>query len=482
MRFSKYIWNLYKESEIGKNEIALFKSKDIDKLSEKFNFEIESEIKGDDGIETFNLYEDAKDELKSKSISDYYEARELFDSLVIENIKDEKENDFLEFIAAFSTALHHFFPDFFLPFYYTRNDYPQFIELCNSFGISLPENPPRKDWVKRTWFYFDVCERLHEFRRKIGIESLEFPAFMYYFGIHTLKRQEEQDLPKPSKAYFVGGSKSDSVFLDNADITSTNTWGAGNLNIKKGDIVLMYCLSPRSSLHSIWRATEDSFINPFDYYYYRVKIGFPKKIPAITLQEFKDNIVFKDNSTVRGNMQGLNGRSITVKEYHELFKLIEQKEKSTNDLPKLPKYKREIDHIENERDVEIHLIEPLLKDLNFEEKDWIRQFPLRMGRTTKYYPDYAILAKTTKGNEKAKYILEAKYSINSEKQLTDAFQQARSYALRLQSEKLILADRDYIWLYERKNGSFQQNPILKSHWNELIDSDNLYELKEKLPK
>lgn len=483
MRFSKYIWNLYKESEIGKNEITFFKSKDIHKLSDNFKFEIKFEFEEESGaIDFFQIYDEVNDKLHEKTIIDLSEARQLFKESIIEFIKDDKYNVFLEYIEAFSTALHHNFPDFFLPFYYNREDYPQFLNLCNNFGINLPDNPPRNDWIKRTWFYFDVCEQLHEFRSKVGIESLEFPAFMYYFGLRTLEEQEEQDLPKPSKAYFIGGGKSDSDFLDNVNDESTNTWGAGNLKIKKGDIILMYCLSPRSNFHSIWRATEDSFINPFDYYYYRVKIGFPKKIPLISLQEFKDNQILKNNSTVRGNMQGLNGRAINVNEYAELFRLIEQKEKQTSALPKLPKYHRNIDYIENERDVEIHLIEPLLKDLNFKENDWIRQFPLRMGRKTKYYPDYAILAKTTKGNESAKYILEAKYSINSDKQLVDAFQQARSYALRLQSEKLILADRDYVWLYERKNGAFQQSPVFKMHWNDLKDSDNLYELKEKLSK
>ena len=92
------------------------------------------------------------------------------------------------------------------------------------------------------------------------------------------------------------------------------------------------------------------------------------------------------------------------------------------------------------------------------------------------------MATITKGKEKAKIILEAKYSINSDKQLDDAFFQARSYGLRLQSKKTILAERDFVWLYEKINGDFDQNPTLKFHWNNLIDSDNLCKLKEKLRK
>ncbi|NCU33692.1 MAG: restriction endonuclease subunit R, partial [Candidatus Moranbacteria bacterium] len=157
-----------------------------------------------------------------------------------------------------------------------------------------------------------------------------------------------------------------------------------------------------------------------------------------------------------------------------------KKGQNTDLLPKLPVYDREIEHIENEGDVEQQLIEPLLKDLGFNESDWIRQLPLRMGRQTKYYPDYAIKANALRGKEKAQIVLEAKYSINSDKQLQEAFDQSRSYGLRLQAEKIILVDRDFVWVYGRTDGDFNSIPILKMHWNELTDSDRLFKLKALL--
>ncbi|MCF8302803.1 MAG: hypothetical protein K9I94_05950 [Bacteroidales bacterium] len=82
--------------------------------------------------------------------------------------------------------------------------------------------------------------------------------------------------------------------------------------------------------------------------------------------------------------------------------------------------------------------------------------------------------------EKARIVLEAKYSINSEKDLQEAFDQARSYGLRLQSEKIVLADRDFVWVYGKANGDFHSDPVLKLHWNELTGSDKLYELRNAL--
>jgi len=64
--------------------------------------------------------------------------------------------------------------------------------------------------------------------------------------------------------------------------------------------------------------------------------------------------------------------------------------------------------------------------------------------------------------------------------LEDTFLQARSYALRLKSLKIILADRDFIWLFEKHKDDFKLDTALKFHWNDLTNSDNLYLLKSKL--
>ena len=96
---------------------------------------------------------------------------------------------------------------------------------------------------------------------------------------------------------------------------------------------------------------------------------------------------------------------------------------------------------------------------------------VRMGRGVKYYPDYAIYFNEKKANERAKYILEAKYSINNEKQLKSAFYQAQSYALRLQSVAFIIADREYVWLFKTENHF--PAPLVKFHWNELQIQDNI---------
>jgi hypothetical protein len=492
MIFTEYIWGLYKNSEKGRNELFKFGKENIDHLSSRFDFELLVGYRDENGkLDHFYPYKELFEELENCTASNFKEVKNIFEKIVISPIvedKQERYNIFFEFIGAYSTALFHRFPDYFLPFYFTRDNYSDFLLLCENFGIRLPPNPKRNSQEQRIWFYFELCEALHQFRARHNIPADEFPAFLYFFGIESLEKLEETELPKPSRVYFLGagggfaGEKDnpDFEFLDNSDNVSTNTWGAGGLNIKKGDLVLMYCLSPRKYIHSIWRAIDDSFIDPFSYYYYGVKVGYPQKIEHITFHELRRNSIFKENPTVKAHMQGLNGKALTTVEFSELFSMIEAKGQLTNDLPKLPVYERVGYDIENERDVEIQLIEPLLNDLGFKKTDWIRQLPIRMGRQTKYYPDYAIMPKSINGIDKAKIVLEAKYSINSDKQLKDAFMQARSYGLRLQSGIIIIADRDFVWLFEKQNGDFELDPVLKLHWNELMDSDMLYKLKIKL--
>ena len=128
-------------------------------------------------------------------------------------------------------------------------------------------------------------------------------------------------MPKPSKACFLGANKGDFEFLDNATDESVNCWGAGNLSLKKGDIALLYCLAPRSNLHSIWRVLDDSFINPFSFYYYAVRVGFPVKSSTITLNELKKDSVLGTTSVVKSNMQGMNGKPFSSKAYQKILKM-----------------------------------------------------------------------------------------------------------------------------------------------------------------
>ena len=43
-----------------------------------------------------------------------------------------------------------------------------------------------------------------------------------------------------------------------------------------------------------------------------------------------------------------------------------------------------------------------------------------------------------------------------------------------------LADKDFIWVFDKTKDDFHSCANLKMHWNELSDANNLNKLKEKL--
>ena len=112
-------------------------------------------------------------------------------------------------------------------------------------------------------------------------------------------------------------------------------------------------------------------------------------------------------------MQGINGRNIPKKYYDHLLALLEKKGQDISLLPKLENDNIELLELTNERDVEVHLLEPLLIKIGYQENDWMRQMKLRMGRGDRVYPDYVIFPNDERNNESGYWIWEAKYTISS---------------------------------------------------------------------
>ena len=501
MDFTPYIWQLYHESEHGKKHIQLFRDKEVKALSKALGFPYlfypdEHNVKKLGAKkESINVYRQVYDYALAYLINDAQQARDFFNSMVVKGyfavqfpLADESGNlpfylnqnnyeGFFNAMAPITLALHHAHPDYFLPFLYAFDQFHEFIRLCETFNIVLPSFPARNKHDNRVLYYMDFCETLHEFRQKKEIGTLEFSAFLYDFGFNMLSKKDEGSLPKPTRAWFMGSGPPDYAMLDEATKDTYVIYGAGSKHVKTGDIIVVYCTIKRKSIHSIWRAIGDSYINPFDKHYYLVPVKFPVHVKPITYRELKNNKIFQHNATVRGKMQGLNGRPINQHEYAELLRLQENKNMDISLIPRLPYYESNETPIENERDVEINMIDPLLKRLKLKETDWMRQLPLRMGRGIRYYPDYAVFANTKEGEETARHIIEAKYSITTDEQLHEAFIQARSYAYRLQARSIWLADRDFLWIFQRQKGRFPFSYSKRYSWKACTEPDTLHALK-----
>jgi len=495
MNFNKFIWNNFKESNKGRKLIEYFS---------QYNQNIETKTNKEAYLEIVNSLRYEKKDMTDEVINNHFDyiknfATGLHNDLMSNNIKPEinsfddfekvfdliasevdLENDKPKYffkvydIPYLSECLFFYCPDYCFPYYF-KFLYHTIVAIFNEFGIFLPPTPKKSDEYGRMLHYVELCRSLYEFRMKFGMDKYELPAFLYGFAVEVVKKYEIEDiLPEPRKAYFIGGGKKDKTidssgdfdYLDKANNTTITSWN-GNPETQPGDIIVMYCLTPRSYIHSIWRAVTPGSYDPFFYYYKTVYIGQPLFVKPISIDEMKNDEILSEMPLVRGNMQGINGRIIEKKYYDRILELLKQK---GDDLEKLPKLSDEfIQDVElkSEKDVEKFLLEPLLQKLGYSEIDWKRQLKLRMGRGDRVFPDYVIFPKEERNNESGYWIWEAKHTITNNKQLKEDFGQAKSYALRLKSKGLGLISKEGIWLSE---SNFDFEKIRFWSWKQISES------------
>lgn len=477
MKFNRYVWELYKESKAGKTAIDDFKSF------------IDVKKKSDDGDDESRIVEIFYSYFSQKTFQIEF-ADEIFDKWISEGIHvDEWEvlgqnadELWWEKIELISSILYFVFPEFFIPYVFPDN-FDQFKRICDGAYIALPEIPKKRYKRKRTLYYVEICKVLYEFRILHGLTPEELLAFIYDFIPNSLAENIEETtiITSPAKVWYVGGG--DFEFLDHAKSDEVCFWQS-NIDTRVGDIIIMYCWSPRSYIHSVWRAANDGYIDPFFYYYSITSISDPIKVPPITFREIKANEILSQSPIVKNNFQGVNGYPVPYKEYGEMLKLWAEKGMDISILPEIEPIRHLSDDVvlKDERDVEVYLLEPLLLKLDYKATDWIRQMPVRMGRGERFYPDYCLGAVSKRGEESAKLLFEAKYSIKNQKNLKDAYFQAKSYAIRLQARKFVLVSKEGLWVFETFRNSFELEKNVFYTWNDIENPDIFYRLMSQIGK
>jgi len=486
MEFNSYIWQLYRDSSEGSMAIDTYSNLLENVNKGQFKLTLATSPVNTSNLD-WELINSFIETYSSRIIKDLSEAENLFNevvSYIIEgggDINDEEEPvlvdaaDILYILPELSMAFNQCFPEYFFPYFF-RGHFYLFEEICEIFTITLPELPKKKHYDQRLAYYFELCRALYEFRKSSNLSPAELSAFLYSFAQNFISVAQDNVLPKPLKVWIVSGGinqNGDFEYLDGIDDHAVTSW-QGNIDTRRGDIVLVYCLSPRSYIHSIWRAKTDGYIDPFFYFYNQVWLCNPIKTTHITYDDLRNDPLLSQNSLVKCSMQGLNGRRFNYREYEAILSIMESK---GQDLSKLPRVEPvfEISDGKNllvdERDVEIYLVEPLLEKLGYENEDWTRQMTVRMGRGEKLYPDYAFFAQQNKGEEQARMVLETKYRIKTNKELFNAYSQAKSYALRLQSTAFVVAAIEGIWIFPLQKSGFEFETNLHKTWKEVYQPD-----------
>jgi len=532
MEFNGYIWSLYRESQAGKEALRKYScwtkefvirderiletpyvsTNDEEKVHEVDLVELVGKFASRHQISTieeasafyqntllldglsFDMPADAKydgdEEENENEVEDDKAGAKEVEASDDDSIEEESDSDLTEtdwtfwhdYVEAISLGLHLAHPDFFAPFLFRRK-FQSFQRISDQFGIPLPPVPGKGSKEARARYYGHINHALYEFRISCKFSSIELCAFLYDFSANCCDISAVNDLPLPAKVWLLSGGTWDYDTLDNATKeTVVPCWG-GNLATRTGDILLMYCVAPRSYIHSIWRAVADGFADPFSHYHGNVAVGCPIKTVPITFGELSRHELLSKKPEIRAKLQGAGGKPFTVPEYEAILEMMREKGQDLTEIPRIPLQEHMLDvDLLDERDVEIHLIEPLLTRLGYSENDWVRQLPVKMGRGERYYPDYAVGAKTKRGEERAKMLVESKFQLSAHRQFEDAYYQAKSYALRLQSKTFILGAREGIWIFQYHRDDFEIKRFAARTWVELTDPDIFHQVTTLIGK
>lgn len=507
MEFNGYIWDLYKKTDEGKKSLDFFSK--LDERIIKNESELKEFINNWAAVDTLGQYSDFAEnflnnlkttdksvkkvileEYEDDTLSSLEEAESLFRMLAGDpeeygdQVSDEEQNDMyrgmLSFIPDMSISLSCKYPKYFFPYFF----YPNFYllqRIFETFRIYFPPIPKKSNYKARFYYYLELNRSLHEYWSKLGLRTEEIASFLYGFAPNIIKQDDEAFDPKvqPKRAWFVGGginNNGDFDYLDKVTDSSFSFW-QGNKDTEVGDIVVMYCLSPRSYIHSIWRANKPGAIEPFRYFYGTISISNPTIVKPLSLAKIKKDKILSKMPLVKGNMQGINGRRIDKVYYDRIIDLLKIEGQNINILPDLPQEVESSFQVKNEKDVENQVLEPLLEALGFAASSWERQVTIKVGRSEKAIPDYLVGVTRKNNSVNADWVWEAKHSIANHSQLEKDFGQVVSYGRLTNAKGVSLVSKEGVWICSsEKSGSVKNADFFPS--SEVFKQKNLDLIKK----
>ena len=404
----------------------------------------------------------------------------LPESVPIPSMDKETLLIFCDNLVFFSVLAYAEAPNAYLPYFFPGL-YNVLTTIAELFEIVLPETPSQRNYRDRFQFYYALCSTFSAWRETQNWTSAELCAFLYDFAPKFAggTRWIWQVLPEPRAAFVVGASPDSNVRWQAADADAVFSC-QGNPDTQPGDLILMYQWAPKSAFTSVWSAVSPGFVDPLCRHYRCIYIGNPRRIPPLSYQMLKSDPFLEQLALVKTRMFGMNGTELKPSQYNALWDMMHR---NGEICPPLPPLTNHFDfacpnlEIQTEHDVERLLLEPLLARLGWTREHYVRQMPLRMGRGHSVYPDYVLLPQFTPNCEKAFWVVEAKKSIPSAKQLRIDCNQAASYAYRLDAAGLMLVAQEGIWLADRKDDFGQ---LQHYTWEQLQNSDVFSQVFSKI--
>lgn len=354
-----------------------------------------------------------------------------------------------------SMLLHALRPELFFPIDISLT-FAKFSAILEKLGIEVVVDAKSTEYEN----WMAISNAIFDWAGKQNLNPWQTWAAVYDLGPRLLPPPPSYPVRETPRVWVVATNDSDGEFaiIDAHGEENVGAW-AINKNAKRGDLALMYCVSPRSSLVSVYRVLEDSHFDPFGGWNgFRAEIGEKIAIPWISIGEMKRDSVFREWKLVKGNFQGLLHYEVPQEVWIQLVDRTRDADSVAGArLSALGKAAHGVRELRvsgetwSEKEVEDKIVLPLLERCGWKAETTIgRQVEMLIkvgsGKPQKVRADFVGYRKTLSSD--ACLVVEVKRRISSTKDLEFAALQAESYAGRLRCSKFAVASPEGIWVYK----------------------------------
>jgi hypothetical protein len=350
--------------------------------------------------------------------------------------------------------------------------------ICPELGIGLEKGVRRKS--REDYDLLNVG--LQTLSRRLWPDKEDRPLrllALVYWCIPEKTKERSAD-----QAIWLGMASAEQNVEDilEDEIGAETGWSA-SARVKEGDIYLMWCTSPRSSIRAIYRVMEDAVFDPTGgwkaHWVNMVKLA-DVNVPFARLNAHP---VTQKWGPVRRHFQGVVVEPVPPAVYETIREMIASDGEETEALPKF-KLAEEFEHgaVDSEATFEEDVILPLLKGMGFSCK---RQAPctFHVGTSTQRCRIDVLVVDP---RNRPVTLVETKRSLKTPEKLNAAYRQARSYAQQLNLWSFVLASSDGLRVFGRGRKSLEftspDAPVLKMSWGQVEREEPREALRQELIK
>lgn len=347
---------------------------------------------------------------------------------------------FKDNVTLISRVLNHYFSDRYL-FYRVSKLEEEIFTAFDFFSSAFPDFEFPFSRIGRKGFdkYLVLNEALMRFFKGVYPDLEDDPqariAWFLYEGLGRLFL-EKSDYHR----YWVHVTRKE--YFESLDAEDDLNW-SGRKGMQSGDLVFTYRTAPRSAITDIFEVTNEPFFDPWgEWDGFWVDLSRVCWIKDISLADLKKDSVLGGWNVVRKQFQGVVVESVPHSVYNRLLEKIPEDLRTLHDLEPEPTNEGLSGQFDSEADFEDQVIEPLLRRWGF---SYQKQYRCRFqyGRQALYgLVDFYVSDGTGPIT-----LFENKFRILNEKDLQQAMEQGRSYALMLGLPCFVVASPEGVWIY-----------------------------------